>query len=81
LNHLKTNLPNLTNFVKDFQKNNQLKCRNNRLNWFDSKINQFQALSKPVSKTLSVKQPIEMIKQLVVFPLLCKTLFCKKDLI
>ena len=36
-----------------------MKCRNNRLNWFDSKVNQFQALSKPVSKTLSVKQSVE----------------------
>jgi len=54
--------------LKTFNANNQLKRRNNQLNWFDSKVNQFQALSKPISKTLSVKQPIEMIKQQVVFP-------------
>jgi len=32
----------------------------------------------PVSKTLSVKQSIKTIKQLVIFPLLCKTLFFKR---
>ena len=44
--------------------------------------------SQPISsffktclKTLSVKQPIETIKQLVVFPLLYKTLFFQKDFI
>jgi len=44
---------------------------------FDSKVNQFQALSKPVSKTLSVKKPIEMIKQLVVFHFFVKHYFLK----
>jgi len=62
-------------------KNNRLTCRNNRLNCFDSNVNQFQALSKHVSKTLSVKQPIETIKQQVVFSLLWKTLFFQKNLI
>ena len=48
------------------------------MNWFDSKVNQFQAFSKPVLKILSVKQSIETIKQDVVFPLLWKTLFFSK---
>jgi len=47
------------------------------LNWFDSKVNQIQNMPKPVSKTLSMEQPIETIKQLVVFLLLHKTLFLK----
>jgi len=41
------------------------------LNWFDNKVNQFQALSKSVSKSLSVKELIETIKQQVLFPVLC----------
>jgi len=28
----------------DFQKNNQLNSRNNRLNWFDNKVNQVKQL-------------------------------------
>jgi len=37
-----------------------------------------QTASNPFQKSLSVKQPIETIKQLVVFPLLYKTIFFKK---
>jgi len=44
---------------------------------FDNKVNQFQALSKPVSKTLSVNQPVETIKQLVVFHFFVKHSFSK----
>jgi len=40
-----------------------------------------QKASNPFKKPLSVKQSIETIKQLVVFPLLYKTIFFKKVLI
>ena len=63
--------------LRVFKKNNRLNCQNNRLNWFDSKSTNFKFFQNLFQKSLSVKQPIETIKQLVVFPLLCKTLFFK----
>jgi len=39
---IKTDLLNLTDYVKSFSKNNWLNCRNNRLNWLDSKVNQLK---------------------------------------
>jgi len=62
----------------DFQKNNRLNFLINRLNWLDIKVNQNQTVSNPFQNPPSVKQPIETIKQLVVFPLLYKTLFSKR---
>jgi len=50
------------------------------LNWFDSKVNQFQAFSNPFQNTLSVKQPVESKFQQVDFPLSLENISFPKEL-
>jgi len=50
------------------------------LNWFDSKVNQSQAVSNPFQKPLSVKQPVESKFQQVDFPLSLENIFFEKNL-
>jgi len=57
-----------------------MNSRNNRLNWFDNKVNQSHVVPNPFQKPLSVKQPVEMNIQQVDFPLLFENTSFSKSL-
>ena len=58
---------------------NRLKTRNNRLNWLNNKVNQFQVFSNPFQNNLSVKQPVESKFQHVDFPLCLENVSFSKE--